>query len=250
MLLIKLFGRGGLSFMVSEKVAIVIPALNEEAAIHHLLAELPQDFAQWVIVVDNGSTDATATVAQRSGALVASEPIRGYGRACLKGFKTACSLGAEIVIFMDGDGSDNPNDLPMMLRPISEGRADFVIGSRVSELAERGAVPPQARLGNWLVSRMIHLLYGMHLHDIGSFRVVRCSLLKSIEMCEMTYGWPVEMLVKAARAHYRIVEVPIHYRHRSHGRSKVAGTITGSVKAAFYMLSITVRYTGARRTHA
>jgi glycosyltransferase involved in cell wall biosynthesis len=250
MFLIKLFGRGGLSFMVSEKVAIVIPALNEEAAIHHLLAELPQDFTQWVIVVDNGSTDATATVAQRSGALVASEPIRGYGRACLKGFKTACSLGAEIVIFMDGDGSDNPNDLPTMLRPISEGRADFVIGSRVSALAERGAVPPQARLGNWLVSRMIHLLYGVHLHDIGSFRVVRCSLVKSIEMREMTYGWPVEMLVKAARAHYRIVEVPIHYRHRSHGRSKVAGTIAGSVKAAFYMLSITVRYTGARRTHA
>ncbi len=236
--------------MVTEKVAIVIPALNEEAAIHQLLAELPQDFAQWVIVVDNGSTDATATVSQRSGAVVASEPIRGYGRACLKGFKTACGLGAEIVIFMDGDGSDDPTDLPMMLRPISEGRADFVIGSRVSELAERGAVPPQARLGNWLVSSMIRLLYGVHLHDIGSFRVVRCSLMETIEMREMTYGWPVEMLVKAARAHYRIVELPIHYRHRSHGRSKVAGTITGSIKAAYYMLGTTLRYTGARRIHA
>ncbi len=236
--------------MVTEKVAIVIPALNEEAAIHQLLAELPQDFAQWVIVVDNGSTDATATVAQRSGAVVASEPMHGYGRACLKGFKTACSLGAEIVIFMDGDGSDDPIDLPMMLRPISEGRADFVIGSRVGELAERGAVPAQARLGNWLVSCMIRLLYGVHLHDIGSFRVVRCSLLETIEMREMTYGWPVEMLVKAARAHYRIVELPVHYRHRSHGRSKVAGTITGSMKAAYYMLSTTLRYTVARRIHA
>src|SRR2546427_7775918 len=229
-------------FMVTEKVAIVIPALNEEAAIHQLLTELPKDFAQWVIVVDNGSTDGTATVAQRSGAIVASEPIRGYGRACLKGFKTACSLEAEIVIFMDGDGSDDPKDLPMMLRPISEGRADFVVGSRVSELAERGAVPPQARLGNWLVSRMIHLLYGVHLHDIGSFRVVRCSLLKTLKMREMTYGWPVEMLVKAVRAHYRLVEVPIHYRRRSQGRSKVAGTITGSIKAAYYMLSTAVRY--------
>src|SRR5881296_1590395 len=106
--------------MVSEKVAIVIPALNEEAALSHLLAELPRDFAQWVIVVDNGSTDATAAVAQRSGAIVASEPLRGYGRACLKGFKTACSLGAEIVIFMDGDGSDDPTDLPMILRPLRE----------------------------------------------------------------------------------------------------------------------------------
>jgi glycosyltransferase involved in cell wall biosynthesis len=236
--------------MVTEKVAIIVPALNEEKALHHLLAELPQDIAQWVIVVDNGSTDATADVAQRAGAIVTSEPIRGYGRACLKGFKTAYSIGAEIVIFIDGDGSDDPADLPMILRPISDGRADFVIGSRVSERAERGAVPPQARLGNWLVSRMIRLLYGVHLHDIGSFRAVRCSLLDALQMREMTYGWPVEMLVKAARERYRIVELPIHYRHRSHGRSKVAGTITGSVKAAYYMFSTTLRYAGARRTHA
>ena len=236
--------------MVAEKVAIVIPALNEEAAIHQLLAELPQDFAQWIIVVDNGSTDATATVARNFGAIVAYEPIRGYGRACLKGFKTACNLGVEIVIFMDGDGSDDPTDLPMMLRPIIEGRADFVIGSRVSTSAERGAVPAQARLGNWLVSRMIRLRYGVRLHDIGSFRVVRSSLLETIDMREMTFGWPVEMLVKAARAGYRILELPIHYRHRSHGRSKVAGTISGSIKAAYYMLSTTLRYSGARRTHA
>ena len=236
--------------MVTEKVAIIIPALNEEKALLHLLTELPQDIAQWVIVVDNGSTDATADVAQQAGAIVASEPIPGYGRACLKGFKTAYSIGAEIAVFMDGDGSDDPADLPMILRPISDGRADFVIGSRVSQRAERGAVPPQARLGNWLVSRMIRLFYGVRLHDIGSFRAVRCSLLDALEMREMTYGWPVEMLVKAARAHYRIVELPIHYRHRSYGRSKVTGTITGSVKAAYYMFSTTLRYAGARRTHA
>ena len=235
--------------MVTEKVAIIIPALNEEVALLQLLAELPRDFAQWVIVVDNGSTDATAAVAQQAGAIVASEPIRGYGRACFKGFKTAWSLGAEIVIFMDGDGSDDPADLPMMLRPISEGRADIVIGSRVTERAEHGAVPPQALLGNWLVSCMIRLLYGVHLHDLGSFRAVRCSLLDALAMREKTYGWPVEMLVKAARAHYRIVELPIHYRHRSHGRSKVAGTLIGSVKAAYYMLSTTLRYAGARRPH-
>lgn len=236
--------------MVTEKVAIIIPALNEEVALLQLLAELPRDFAQWVIVVDNGSTDATAAVAQQAGAIVASEPIRGYGRACFKGFKTAWSLGAEIVIFMDGDGSDDPVDLPMMLRPISEGRADIVIGSRVTERAEHGAVPPQALLGNWFVSCMIRLLYGVHLHDLGSFRAVRCSLLDALAMREKTYGWPVEMLVKAARAHYRIVELPIHYRHRSHGRSKVAGTLIGSVKAAYYMLSTTLRYAGARRPHA
>jgi len=236
--------------MVTEQVALVIPALNEEAALHCLLAGLPPNFAQWVIVVDNGSTDATAEVAHRWGAIVASEPRRGYGRACWKGFKTACRLGAELVIFMDGDGSDDPADLPLMLRPIREGYADLVIGSRVSERAEHGAVPPQARLGNWLVSRLIQLLYGVPLHDIGSFRAVRCSQLAALEMREMTYGWPVEMLVKAARAHYRIVEVPIHYRRRSHGRSKVAGTIAGSLKAAFCMVRTTVRYAGTRRTHA
>ena len=235
--------------MIAEKVAIIIPALNEEAALRHLLAELPRDFAQWVIVVDNGSTDATASVARGAGTIVASEPVRGYGRACLKGFKTACSLGAEIVIFMDGDGSDDPADLPMMLEPISNGRADFVIGSRVSKRAVRGAVPPQARLGNWLVSRMIHMLYDVHLHDIGSFRALRCSMLDALGMREMTFGWPVEMVVKAARAHYRIVELPIHYRRRSHGRSKVAGTITGSIKTAYYMLSTTLRYAGMRDIH-
>src|SRR5215831_2004931 len=152
--------------MVTEKVAIVIPALNEEAAIQQLLAELPRDFAQWIIVVDNGSTDETASIAHSAGAIVASEPVRGYGRACLKGVKTASNLGAEIVVFMDGDGSDDPADLPMMLQPIIDGRADLVIGSRVSDRSERGAVPAQARLGNWLMSRMISALYGVRLHDV------------------------------------------------------------------------------------
>jgi glycosyltransferase involved in cell wall biosynthesis len=235
--------------MSADKVAIVIPALNEETAIAQLLTEIPKNIAQWIIVVDNGSTDATAAVAKAAGALVASEPIRGYGRACLKGLRTAADLGAEIVIFMDGDGSDDPDDLPMMLAPMSEGYADFVIGSRISNRSEQGAIPPQARLGNWLVSRMIRLLYGVRLSDIGSFRVIRCSSLEALQMREMTFGWPVEMLVKAARADYRIVELPIHYRRRSHGRSKVAGTLAGSIKAAYYMVSTTLRYAGARGGH-
>ncbi|HET8913147.1 MAG TPA: glycosyltransferase family 2 protein [Ktedonobacteraceae bacterium] len=232
--------------MHSEKVAIIIPALNEEDAIQHLLAELPHDFAEWIIVVDNGSTDATASVAQAGGAIVASQPIRGYGRACLKGFQTAAELGAEIVIFMDGDGSDDPADLPLMLTPLIEKRADLVIGSRVSQRAERGAIPPQARLGNWLVSRLLQLIYRAPLHDIGSFRALHTTTLEALHMNEMTFGWPVEMLVKAARAHYRIVERPIHYRRRSHGQSKVAGTVVGSMKAAYYMLRTTFRYVGLR----
>jgi glycosyltransferase involved in cell wall biosynthesis len=232
---------------MAEKVAIVIPALNEEEALRHMLPEIPHDFAEWIIVVDNDSTDHTAAVAREAGAIVASEPQRGYGHACFKGLKTALSLGAEIVVFMDGDGSDDPADLSLMLAPVRDGATDLVIGSRVSKRSEAGAVPPQARLGNWLVSRMIGLFYGVRLHDIGSFRVIRCSRLEALQMHEMTFGWPVEMLVKAARAHYRIVELPIHYRHRSHGRSKVTGSLVGSVKAAYYMLGTTLRYAGARR---
>src|SRR5260221_11810861 len=153
--------------MIDQKVAIVIPALNEEAALRRLLAELPRHFVQWIIVVDNGSSDATAAVARDASVLVASEPARGYGLACLKGFRTACSLGAELVIFMDGDGSDDPAGLPMMLAPVSEGRADLVIGSRVSKRAERGAVPPQAGLGNGPGGRVMSVFHGVKVHDIA-----------------------------------------------------------------------------------
>ena len=235
--------------MMTENNAIVIPALNEEDALRSLLPEIPESYARWVIVVDNGSADETASVARSAGAVVVKELQRGYGRACLSGFQKARELGAELVIFMDGDGSDDPADLTLMMKPIWEGRADFVIGSRVSKNAEPGAVPPQARLGNWLVSGVIRMRFGTRLHDIGSFRAISCSALESLEMREMTFGWPVEMVVKAARAGYRIVEVPLHYRMRTHGRSKVAGTITGSVKAAYSMLKTTLRYTGAGRRH-
>ena len=234
--------------MTTEKVAIIIPALNEEAALPPLLAEIPPDIARYILVVDNGSTDATATVASVAGAVVVPEPIRGYGRACLSGFQMAKQLEADILVFMDGDGSDDPADLMMMLTPLFEGRADFVIGSRISQRAEKGAILAQARLGNWLVSGMICLLYKTPVHDIGSFRVIRCAALEELHMREMTYGWPVEMVVKAARANYRILEMPIHYRKRSHGQSKVAGTIVGSIKAAYYMLSTTFRYAGVQST--
>ena len=237
--------------MTGSKTAIVIPALNEEAALRQLLGEISGGEAEWIIVVDNGSTDATAAVARAHGALVVSEAVRGYGRACLTGFQTACKLGAEIVVFMDGDGCDDPSDLPMMLAPVLEGRAEMTIGSRISPRAERGAVLPQARLGNWLVSHLVRLFYGAPVHDIGSFRVVRCETLLALHMHEMTFGWPVEMLVKMARARYRILELPLHYRRRCHGHSKIAGTLSGSVKAAYCMLRTTLRYAWSQgETHA
>jgi glycosyltransferase involved in cell wall biosynthesis len=235
--------------MDTNAIALVIPALNEEEALRHLLSELPSHLAQWTIVVDNGSTDATASVAQAAGALVVSEPIRGYGRACRHGFQAADALGADIIVFLDGDGSDNPIDLPAILAPIIEGHAELVIGSRVGKNAEAGAVPPQARLGNWLVSRLINRIYGVALHDVGSFRAIRSHRLKDLHMREMTFGWPVEMLVKAARARYRVIEVPLHYRKRRHGHSKVASNIVGSVRAACSMLRTMLRYTRERATH-
>ncbi len=234
--------------MTTEKVAIIIPALNEELALPPLLAEIPPDSIQEIFVVDNGSTDATARVATEAGATVVSELQRGYGRACLRGFQAAQAAGADILVFMDGDGSDDPADLARMLAPILERRADFVIGSRISKRAERGAILAQARFGNWLVSSMIRLFYGAHIHDIGSFRAIRSTSLEALDMQEMTYGWPVEMVVKAARADYRILEMPIHYRKRSHGQSKVAGTIAGSIKAAYYMLSTTLKYVGTKQS--
>lgn len=223
-------------------IAIIIPTLNEEEALHHLLPEIPPGAACWTIVVDNGSTDNTADIARAGGAIVVSEPQRGYGRACWKGFITACELGADIVVFLDGDGSDDPADLGLMLTPLLECQADLVIGSRVTKRSETEATPLQARLGNWLVSRLINRLYNTSLHDIGSFRAAKYTTIQRLHMREMTFGWPVEMLVKAARAGFRIVEQPIHYRQRSHGRSKVAGTMIGSFKAAYYMLSVTLRY--------
>jgi glycosyltransferase involved in cell wall biosynthesis len=229
-------------FQPPPNTVIIIPARNEEDALAHLLTELPQGQNCQILVVDNGSTDRTATIAQQAGAQVINEPIPGYGRACWSGLHAARAQGAELLIFMDGDGSDDPADLPLMLQTFTEQQADLVIGSRVTLRAERGAVPLQARLGNWLISRLIHLCYGVPLHDIGSFRVIRRSALERLHMREMTFGWPLEMVVKAARARYRIVEVPLHYRRRTHGRSKVTGTLVGSLKTAYLMLQTTLRY--------
>ncbi|GCE19760.1 glycosyltransferase family 2 protein [Dictyobacter kobayashii] len=228
--------------MTKESIALVIPAWNEEDALQHLLPEIPAELVQWIVVVDNNSTDETARVARMAGAVVVREEQRGYGRTCWRGFQTARELGADVVVFMDGDGSDNPVDLPAMVAPILAGEADFVIGSRIGAHSERGAVPPQARLGNWLISRLVSGMYGAGVHDIGSFRAMRVEMLERLQMQEMTFGWPVEMLVKAARAHYRIVEISLHYRHRSHGQSKVAGTVIGSMRAAYAMLSTMARY--------
>lgn len=232
---------------LKETTALIIPALNEAEALRLLLPELAPFELTHILVVDNGSTDETAEIARNLGAHVVFESQKGYGHACWRGVQEATRLGAEILVFMDGDGSDDPADLPAMLAPLYEQRADLVMGSRITSRAEVGAVLVQARLGNWLVTRILNLMYETHLHDIGSFRVIRRKHLENLRMREMTFGWPVEMLVKSARVRYRIAEISLHYRKRKAGKSKVAGTLVGSVRAAWSMLHTTFRYAGKRQ---
>jgi glycosyltransferase involved in cell wall biosynthesis len=220
-------------------VSLIIPALNEAACIGPLLAELPLGLAQQVLVVDNGSTDNTAGAARRAGAQVVSEPRRGYGAACAAGVAAATG---EVLVFMDGDGSFVPGELERLLAPILHGAADLTLGTRLRGGMVRGAMPPHQRFGNWLVARLMYLLYGVRLTDLGPFRAVRRDLLAALDMREHTYGWPVEMIVKAARHEARIVEIPVSYRPRIAGRSKVGGTIQGTILATYRILRTTLRY--------
>jgi glycosyltransferase involved in cell wall biosynthesis len=220
-------------------VTLIIPALNEAECIGPLLAELPAGLVQQVIVVDNGSTDDTAAAARRAGALVVREPRRGYGYACAAG---AAAAQGDTLAFMDGDGSFVPGELQALLAPIRDGVADLVLGTRMRGGMLAGAMPPHQRIGNQLVARLMHLLYGIELTDLGPFRAIRRGPLEVLQMRERTYGWPVEMIVKAARRHARIVEVPVSYRPRMAGRSKVGGTVRGTLLATYRILHTTLRY--------
>jgi len=224
-------------------ISVIIPALNEAGNIRPLTQELLATLPVEVIVVDNGSSDGTALEAHKAGAKVLHEPRRGYGFACAAG--VAAASKTEILAFMDADYSFLPSDLPALLAPILAGEADFVLGARHSERMENGAMPFQQRFGNWLAARLIGSLYHLELSDLGPYRAIQRSTLQQFPMLEMTYGWPVEMIVKAARSGARIVEVPVSYRNRRSGRSKVSGTIKGTILAAWYILGTTLRY--ARR---
>ena len=218
-------------------VAVVIPALNEEATIADQVAEvlavaanpeLPAHVAR-VIVVDNGSDDRTAARAATAGATVVSEPRRGYGRACHTGVLAAGDV--DLIVLMDGDRSDRFDELPQLLKPLLSGEADLVIGSRTRGSYEPGSLLPQQLVGNWVAARLLRLLYGVRVTDIGPFRVIRRRDLLALGMREMTYGWSVEMIARASRKGLRVREVPVTYRKRAGGESKVSGNFVASIRA-------------------
>jgi glycosyltransferase involved in cell wall biosynthesis len=225
-------------------VSVIIPTRNEASAISRVLADLPADLVTEVLVVDSNSTDGTPEIAAKMGARVVHEPQHGYGRACLKGL--AIADAPDVVVFLDGDYSDRPAELPLLLAPIAEGRADITLGSRLGKQRIVGALPWHAVFGNWLAASLIKLLYGVRISDLGPFRAARADVLRELALEEATYGWAVEMILKGALEGFRIVEVPVSYYPRI-GKSKISGTVRGTLGAAWFILSRIVRYYFRRR---
>jgi len=219
---------------VSFSVSIVIPALNEEEALPSVISEIPCRISQRIVVVDNGSNDDTGSAARQAGAEVVSQPRRGYGRACLAGMAHLKSSPPDIVVFLDADYSDYPEDCGALLKPILAGDIDMVCGSRV-ELAEGGALAPQVRYGNSLATFLIRVLHGFAYTDMGPFRAIRWEALRRLEMCDPTYGWNAEMQVKAVQRGLKVAEVPVRYRRRT-GRSKISGSVKATVLAGLLII--------------
>ncbi len=228
------------------RVSVIIPTHNEAQAIAHVLADLPPRLVTETIVVDSNSNDGTPRIAAEMGARVVQEPRRGYGRACLTGL--AAANAPDVVVFLDGDYSDRPSELPLLLEPITQGRADITIGSRLGRRRPAGALPWHQAFGNRLAAALIRLLYRVEISDLGPFRAGRADVLCALALEETTYGWAVEMILKGALAGFRVVEVPVSYYPRI-GQSKISGTVKGTLGAGWFILSLIVRYC-FRQRHA
>ncbi len=229
------------------RVSVIIPTHNEAQAIGRVLVDLPSNLVTEVIVVDSNSNDGTREVAAKLGARVLQEPRRGYGRACLTGL--AAVNAPDVVVFLDGDYSDRPSELPILLAPITEGRADIALGSRLQERRSVGALPWHQVFGNRLAAGLIRSLYRLEITDLGPFRAGRADVLGALGLEETTYGWAVEMILKGALAGYRVIEVPVSYYPRI-GKSKISGTLKGTIGAGWFILSLIVRYYFRRRMSA
>ncbi len=221
-------------------IDVLIPAWNEEKALPLVIAALPKDWVRHIVVCNNGSTDATERVAKAAGAVVVTENKRGYGSACLAGMRYLQQLPSseqpQIVVFLDGDFSDYPEDLPKVVAPIIDNDLDMVIASRTLGNMEAGAMTAPQRFGNWLAPFLIKMLYGYHFTDLGPFRAIRWQALLQLDMQDPDFGWTVEMQVKAAQHRLRCTEVPARYRKRAAGKSKVSGTIKGTFKAGWKII--------------
>jgi glycosyltransferase involved in cell wall biosynthesis len=224
-------------------IDVIIPAFNEEQAVGHVIREIPHDAVRYIVVVNNASTDHTRAVAEAAGAMVVDQPERGYGNACLKGMAHLSTQDPApgIVVFLDADHSDHPQQLRDVVAPILSGEADLVIGSRALGQRESGSMMPQQIFGNWLATRMIRSLHGHRYTDLGPFRAIRWSSLMELGMCDRNYGWTVEMQLKAARQKLRITEVPVDYRRRI-GTSKVSGTVKGTIGAGYKIITTILKH--------
>jgi glycosyltransferase involved in cell wall biosynthesis len=227
------------------QTVVVIPAFNEESSIGRVVNAIPQSAVSEIIVVNNGSSDSTASVAREAGATVLGEPRKGYGYACLHGIAHAIKNKADIIAFMDGDNSDYPDELPDVIRPIQKDGYEMVIGSRMLGRREPGALLPQAIIGNWVACFLIRMFWGYKFTDLGPLRAVRTDALQKMKMSDPTFGWTVEMQIKAAKLKLKCTEVPVRYRKRI-GNSKVTGTLSGTLQASMNILYTILKHLFAR----
>ena len=224
-------------------IDVIIPAFNEEESIKHVLNDIPKDIVREIIVVNNNSTDNTELVAHQNGAKVIFEKEKGYGRACLKGVEYLSSKSKKpyVVVFLDADYSDYPEQMKDLVRPIIQKEMDLVIGSRVMGNAEKKSMTLQQRFGNWLATRLILLIYGFRYTDLGPFRAIDFNKLLDLNMTDKNYGWTVEMQLKAVKKKLRVMEVPVDYRKRI-GMSKISGTIKGTILAGYKIITTIFKY--------
>jgi len=228
---------------MDSKIVVIIPAFNEENAVGRVVKAIPTDWVEEIIVVNNNSTDNTRAAAEEQGALVLDQPIKGYGNACLKGIDYVKSKTEkpDVIVFLDADYSDYPEQLPEVVKPILEQGFDMVIGSRALGEREHGSMTFPQVFGNWLATRLIRLFYGYKFTDLGPFRAIRWDRLLDLNMQDKTFGWTVEMQVKAAKSKLKCTEVPMAYRNRI-GKSKVSGTVYGTVMAGYKILYTIFKY--------